>query len=252
MRRGGQQQKMRDADTITRSLAIETQALAKSFGNRRALGGIDLKVRHEECVVIFGPNGAGKTTLIKVLATIMNPSSGRVLIDGLDSKDKAEEIRSRIGVVTHQTFLYSSLTAYENLEFYSRMYDVPRRKERIREVVAQMGMTSRLYDRMGTLSRGMQQRLSIARSLLHKPAVMLLDEPEMGLDQQTVSMLWEGVQGGEKRTVILTTHNLERGLELSDRLVILDRGKIVYEGLSQMLDIVGLGELYRRRGEAKT
>ncbi len=233
--------------------AMETQGLTKSFGNRLVLRGIDLVVERGESVVIFGPNGAGKTTLIKILATIMNPSSGRILVDGLDLKNNAEEIRRRIGVVTHQTFLYSNLTAFENLEFYSRMYDVPRRKERIREVVAMVGMTSRLHDRVGTLSRGMQQRLSIARSLLHKPAIMLLDEPEAGLDQRAISMLWEALpaKGGEKGTIILTTHNLERGLELGDRLLILDRGKIVYQGSTQALDLAGLREVYRNSTRAR-
>ena len=177
----------------------------------------------------------------------MNPSSGRVLVDGLNLKNNAEEIRRRIGVVAHQTFLYSNLTAYENLEFYSRMYDVPRRQERIHEVVAMVGMTSRLYDRVGTLSRGMQQRLSIARSLLHKPAIMLLDEPETGLDQQAVSMLWEALQREEtKRTIIITTHNLERGFELAEHLVILDKGKIVYEGAKQVIDLASLKDVYQR------
>jgi len=226
---------------------IQVQGLTKSFGSHLALRGIDLEVRQGESVVIFGPNGAGKTTLIKVLATIMNPSSGMVLVDGLNLKNNAEEIRCRIGVVTHQTFLYSNLTTYENLEFYSRMYDVSRVKERIHEVVTMVGMTSRLYDRVGTLSRGMQQRLSIARSLLHKPAIMLLDEPETGLDQQAISMLWEALQteGEGNRTIILTTHNLERGVELGNRLLILDKGKIVYQGSTQALDLADLQQAYR-------
>jgi len=238
---------MEGLNSASRAWAIQVQGLTKSLGSHLALRGIDLEVRQGEFVVIFGPNGAGKTTLIKVLATIMNPSSGRVLVDGLNLKNDAEEIRRRIGVVTHQTFLYSNLTAYENLEFYCRMYDVPRGKERIDEVVAIVGMTSRLYDRVGTLSRGMQQRLSIARSLLHKPAIMLLDEPETGLDQQAISMLREALQTERegKRTIILTTHSLERGLELGDRLLILDKGKIVYEGSRQALDLAGLKQAYQ-------
>ena len=232
--------------SASQAWAVKVEGLTKSFSNHLALRGIDLEVRRGESVVIFGPNGAGKTTLIKVLATIMNPSSGRILVDGLSLKNNAEEIRRRIGVITHQTFLYSNLTAYENLEFYSRMYDVPRAKERIHEVVAMVEMTSRLHDRVGTLSRGMQQRLSIARSLLHKPAIMLLDEPETGLDQQAISMLWETLQteGEGERTIFLTTHNLERGLEVGERLLILDKGKIVYEGSRQVLDLVGLKEAY--------
>ena len=238
---------MEGLNSASQALAIQVQGLTKSFGHRLTLKGIDLEIRRGEFIVIIGPNGAGKTTLIKVLATTINPSSGRVLIDGLNLKGNAEKIRRNIGIVTHQTFLYSNLTAYENLEFYSRMYDVPRRKERIHEVVAMVGMTSRLHDRVGTLSRGMRQRLSIARSLLHKPAIMLLDEPETGLAQQATSMLWEALptEGGEKRTIILTTHNLERGLELGDRLLILDEGKIVYEASRQVLDLAGLKKAYQ-------
>ncbi|MFC1976984.1 ABC transporter ATP-binding protein [Chloroflexota bacterium] len=237
---------MGGTNTTSQALAVNVQGLTKSFGNHLALRGIDLEIRHGQSVVLFGPNGAGKTTLIKVLATIMNPSSGVVLVDGLNPKDNAEEIRHRIGLVAHQTFLYTNLTACENLEFYSRMYDVPKRKERIHEVAAMVGMTSRLQDRVGTFSRGMQQRLSIARVLLHKPAIMLLDEPETGLDQQAISMLWKALEteGQEKRTIILTTHNLERGLELGERLLILDKGKIVYEGSRQVLDLAGLKEAY--------
>ncbi len=241
-------------NTTPQALAVKLQGLTKSFNNHLALAGIDLEIRQGESVVICGPNGAGKTTLIKVLATIMNPSSGKVLIEGLSLKDNAEEIRRRIGVVAHQTFLYSNLTAYENLEFYSRMYAIPRAKERIHEVLAMVGMTSRLHDRVGTLSRGMQQRLSIARSLLHKPAIMLLDEPETGLDQQAISMLWEALEaeGEIKRTIILTTHNLERGLKVGERLLILDKGKIVYEGSRQVLDLAGLKKVYEDSTRVRT
>ena len=234
--------------SASQAWAIETHGLNKSFGYYLALQDIDLQLRLGETVAVLGPNGAGKTTLIKVLATIMNPSSGSIFIDGLSTKNNAEEIRRKIGVVTHQTFLYSNLTAYENLEFYGRMYDVPRRKERIHEVAAMIGMTSRLHERVGTLSRGMQQRLSIARALLHNPAIMLLDEPETGLDQQAVSMLCQFLQtgSGEKRTTILTTHNLERVFELCDCLLILVRGKIVYQESIKALDLADLKQIYQQ------
>ncbi|MFC2010927.1 ABC transporter ATP-binding protein [Chloroflexota bacterium] len=237
---------MEKTNTTSQALAVNVQGLTKAFGNHLVLRGIDLEIRHGQSVVIFGPNGAGKTTLIKVLATIMRPSSGIALVDGLNLKDNAEEIRRRIGVVAHQTFLYSNLTAYENLEFYSRLYDVPRRNERIHEVALKVGMTSRLQDRVSTFSRGMQQRLSIARVLLHKPAIMLLDEPETGLDQQAISMFWNTLETEreEKRTIILTTHNLEQGLELGERLLILNKGQIIYEGSKQTLDLAGLKEAY--------
>lgn len=240
------------AGSASQTYMVEIQGLTKSFGSRFALKGVDLEIGHGEFVVIFGPNGAGKTTLVKVLSTIMRPSSGKILVDGLELENNAEEIRRRIGVVTHQTFLYGNLTGYENLTFYGRMYDIPRPRERIQEVADMVGMTSRLHDRVGTLSRGMQQRLSIARSLLHKPALMLLDEPETGLDQQAMSMVWKALQkeGEVKRSILLTTHNLERGLEMGERLLILDRGTVVYQGLKEGLDLAGLKEIYEQSTRA--
>jgi len=241
---------MKDASPVPQACMIEVNQLVKSFGNTLALASIDLKVKRGQTLAIFGPNGAGKSTLIKVLATIMNPSSGEVLVDGLELKSNAEAIRAMIGVVPHQTLLYSNLTAYENLEFYSRMYDVPHFKERILQVVDMVGMKPRLYDRIRTLSRGMQQRLSIARSLLHHPAIMLLDEPETGLDQQAITMLWKALQteGETKRTIILTTNSLERGLELGDCLSILAQGKIVYHSSTQSLDLAGLKQACHTAG----
>ncbi len=232
--------------------ALEIRGLTKSFGDFHALRGVDLIVGRGETVAIFGPNGAGKTTLIKLLATIMRPSSGRIIIDGLDTRTHPEEARRRIGVVTHQTYLYGNLTVSENLEFYATMYDVSHRQERIREVVRLVAMTSRLHDRVSTLSRGMQQRISIARALLHQPGIVLLDEPETGLDEQSVSLLWKALEREEgRRTVLMTTHNLERGLRLSERLLIVNRGKIVYQAPSISLDLAGLKETYRQRTEVR-
>lgn len=226
--------------------ALEVQGLTKSFGNRLVLRGVDLKVNQGESLVIFGPNGSGKTTLIKILATIMNPSTGSILVDGLSLKDRAEEIRSRIGLVTHQTLLYDNLTACENLEFYARMYDVSHRKERIEEVAAIVGVTSRLHDRVGILSRGLQQRVSIARCLLHQPSIIFLDEPETGLDQQSMAMLWKALPAEGTRTILMTTHSLERGLELADRLLILTGGRIAYECPCTTLDLAGLKTVYEQ------
>jgi len=225
---------------------IEVKGLSKSFGNNLALGGIDLKVATGKTLAVFGPNGAGKTTLIKILASIMKPTAGEVYMNGLSLKDDAEAIRSRIGIVSHQTFLYGNLTAYENLHFYSRMYDVPDYKQRIKQVASMVGMQSRLYDRIGTLSRGMQQRFAIARALLHKPDIVLLDEPETGLDQRAIAMLWDLLEedGNAKRSVIFTSHSLERGLNACDDLIILNKGKIACCRSGDALDIAGLQKLY--------
>jgi ABC-type multidrug transport system ATPase subunit len=194
-------------------------------------------------VVIFGPNGAGKTTLLKILATVMKPTKGDVMIDGFDLRQDPDGIRRRIGVVSHYSFLYGSLTARENLEFYARLQDIPDPAQRAEEVAAMVNMKARLDDRVGTFSRGMQQRIAIARALLHKPSVLLMDEPETGLDQHAIAMLWSLMAEGEY-TIVLTTHSLERGLELADRVVILNRGRIVFEAPGSELDLAGCKHSY--------
>ncbi len=225
--------------------AIEARGLTKSFGLRPVLRGIDLTVERGQRVALFGPNGAGKTTLLKILGGIMNPSSGTLSIAGLDSKGKPEECRRRIGVVSHPTFLYANLTGRENLLFYSRMFGVRPAEERISQVAEVVGMSARLKDRVATLSRGMQQRLSIARALLHSPEIMLLDEPETGLDQQALGVLWQ-VLRREGLTVVLTSHNLERGLQVADRILIMERGRLVHDCLGAGLDIGDLRRTYEQ------
>ncbi|MFC2013887.1 heme ABC exporter ATP-binding protein CcmA [Chloroflexota bacterium] len=244
---------MNKAELIPLTKAIEVKGLTKSFNNYMALRDVNLEVNHGESLFILGPNGAGKTTLIKVLATIMKPTWGKIIIDGLYHHKYAEEIRRHIGVVTHETFLYNNLTAQENLEFYSCMYDVPNPKKRIQEVVSLVGMTPRLHERVSMLSRGMQQRLSIARGLLHRPSIMLLDEPETGLDQEALAMLWEVVkgEGTENRTVVITTHNLERGLSLGDRVVILSHGTVAYQQSRKSLDLNSLKQAYEESTRVK-
>lgn len=208
--------------------AITVNQLVKTFNHRPVLKDVSFKVSRGEKVVIFGPNGAGKTTLLKILATVMKPNSGTVNIGGVDLEKNPEQIRSQIGVVSHQTYLYNGLTAYENLEFFARLHDIADPAQRVMEMAELVGMTSRLYDRVDTFSRGMQQRISIARALLHNPSVLLMDEPETGLDQQSVATVW-GIMQESGRTIVLTTHSLERGLEIADRVLILNKGRNVLD-----------------------
>jgi len=234
------------AGSASRQPSVKVTGLTKSFGARLTLKSLDFQVETGESLAILGPNGAGKTTLLKILASIMEPTRGKIYIDGLDLKRDAEHTRRRIGIVTHNTFLYGNLTAWENLDFYARLYEVPDTKQRIEEMAAMVGMTQRLHHRIATFSRGMQQRISIARALLHKPSIMLLDEAETGLDQQATAMLWEAMkgEGSEKRTVIMTTHNLERSLKATDRFIILDKGNIVHQGSTRDLDLQALERTY--------
>ncbi len=228
--------------------AIVAKGLSKSFGTRLVLRGVDLRVQRGECVVIFGPNGSGKTTLIKILATLMRPSSGSVQMAGWDAQEHPNEVRRRLGVVSHQSYLYGDLTARENLEFYGKMFGIRNLSARITAVSAQTGLSSFLDQRVRSLSRGMQQRLSLARAVIHQPPVLLLDEPETGLDQHAIALfrsLLDAVRQSDC-TVVMTTHDLGRGLSLADRLVILARGRLVHEQAGRGADLEDFHLTYAR------
>ena len=227
---------------------IEVHDLVKSFGGKVALEDVDLDVAEGEFLTLVGPNGAGKTTLVRILATLTRPTGGSVRVAGYDLARQGAEARRRIGLASHQTLLYGDLSAEENLRFYGRMYEVPELEERITALLQRVGLEHRRHDLVRTFSRGMQQRLSLARALLHDPAVLLLDEPYTGLDQQAAEVLREVLVtlGGRSRTVLMTTHNLERGLELCDRAAILVNGRIVHQASKGDLDVVSFRETYRR------
>lgn len=231
------------------SPAIRVVGLTKAFGRSLALRGVDLDVGWGEVLVLFGPNGAGKTTLLRILATLSKATAGEVQIAGLDLRSNGSEIRRQVGVVLHQTFLYDDLTVEENLLFYGRMFEVRDLENRIGTVLRQVGLEHRRHSTVRTLSRGMQQRATIARAILHEPSIMLLDEPDTGLDQEAIDMLRELLLGPAERprTVVMTTHNLERGLAMGQRVAIIDKGRIVYQGTKEDLAPGELPLLYAQR-----
>jgi len=237
---------MNERDFLSPEWYIQIKGLTKSFGNLYALKGIDLNVKKGDYLTVFGPNGAGKTTLIKLLSTLSKPTNGTVIINGTDLRRNPATIRSQVSVVGHHTFLYDNLNVYENLKFYGKMYNVSNLERRIQEVSIELEVESRLYDRVGTLSRGLQQRVSFARAVLHDPPVILLDEPDVGLDPRAVQKMkrvLEDLNSGD-RTVVMTTHNLERGLELSNQVVILNKGEIVYHAARTEIDTSVFHETY--------
>jgi heme exporter protein A len=228
---------------------IAVKGLVKSFGRKVVLRGIDLEIAAGQTVALFGPNGAGKTTFLRILSTLSKASGGRVAINGVDLTQAGDLLRRYIGVVSHAPLVYDSLTGEENLRFYARMYDLDGAAQRIAAVLEQVGLTHRRLDPVRTYSRGMVQRLAIARAILHDPPILLLDEPDTGLDQQAAEMLHGLIRklGGESRTVLLTTHNLDRGLEWADRVILLVKGQIVSDVASATLTGGDLRALYHQQ-----
>ena len=225
--------------------AVETKDLVRSFGNTKVLRGLDIKVETGTTSVIFGPNGAGKTTLIKTLAGVLRPTSGRVQIEGLDIEERAQEARMRLGLVSHQSFLYGTLSAEENLTFYGRMYGVAGLKERVSEMLVLVGLATRKSDRVATFSRGMLQRLSLGRALLHRPSVLLLDEPDTGLDPQALAAMWDIMRrDAPARTIIFTSHNFERALAAANEIMVLVKGKLAWRAPNHNLTLAALKESY--------
>ena len=207
---------------------IEVRKLVKTFGLKPVLRGMDFSVESGEFVAILGPNGAGKTTFLRILATLSRPTMGEVMIAGWRLPSQATEVRHLIGVVSHQPLLYGDLTAEENLRFYSRMYGVSEIEARIDEVLNIVGLNVRRLDLVRKFSRGMQQRLTIARAILHAPQLLLFDEPHTGLDQEAAGMLDKVLRdvAGRGHTVVMTSHDLPRAVDLATRVDILSKGKI--------------------------
>lgn len=219
--------------------ALEFDNLRMVFHRRRAdalvaLDDLRLTVAAGQVYGLLGPNGSGKTTAVNLLCGLLRPTAGTVRCEGVDVREDVAGVRARLGVVPQETALYNDLTAQENLSFHARLYRVPRevRSERISEVLDLVGLTTRRNDRAGTFSGGMQRRLALARALLTKPALVVLDEPTLGVDVQSRIALWERIRqiadsGG---TVLLTTNYMEEAQALADNVAIIDHGKLVTTG----------------------
>lgn len=233
--------------TTPASGLIHAEGVTKSYGYKVALRQVSLDVPPGEFVALFGPNGAGKTTLVKVLATLLRPTEGRVTIDGLDARAEAQQIRARIGLVSHASLLYEALTAAENLVFAGRLYGVEDPAARAAELLSEVGLLPVADDPVRTFSRGMKQRLSIARALVHRPTLLFLDEPFTGLDQSATDTLRDLLSGlrAEGRTVFMITHDLEAGLDLADRTLVLHRGRLVHDERTAGVSWMAFRETYQ-------
>jgi len=227
---------------------IVVEGLVKMYGLQPVLRKLDLHVERGQFLTLLGPNGSGKSTLLRILAALARPTSGVVTIGGWALPQEAFAVRRQLGVVSHLPLLYDTLSAEENLHFFARLYDLPpeSRAERVKAVLEKVGLKYRARDVVRTYSRGMLQRLTIARAILHDPVVLLFDEPYTGLDQEASAILDELLRdlAADGRTIVMTTHDIQRGHALSSHLAILRQGKVGYYGACAAIAPHDVGRLY--------
>jgi len=220
--------------SVSDGYAIETHGLTKKFGDFTAVDHIELRVGRGEIYGFLGPNGAGKSTTIRMLCTLLKPTSGTAAVAGFDIDDDANEVRRRIGLVSEKLIMYTRLTAEQNLSFFGKLYgiDDAELKPKIEELLDMVKLTPFKDRSVGGFSSGMRQRMNVIRALIHDPEIIFLDEPTTALDPQSTKFVRDTILELKKegRTIILTTHIMEEADELSDRISIIDHGKIMATG----------------------
>jgi heme exporter protein A len=229
-----------------RALAI--REVSQRYGGRWALAKASLEVPAGQCLSILGPNGAGKTTLLHVLATLILPTAGDVVIGGASLKTNPADLRQHVGLVAHQPLLYPHLTVLENLSFFARLYHLPHWPGRAEDLLKRVRLWSQRHQPLHALSQGQKQRVAIARALLHDPDILLLDEPYAGLDLRAAERLDKLLDDltGLGHTTLITTHDLQRGLERSDQLLILAEGRVVYQAHTHDITLETLQATYQQ------
>jgi heme exporter protein A len=226
---------------------VRAAGLVRVFGGVSVLAGVELAVERGEVVALLGPNGAGKTTLLRILALLVRPSAGRLELFGTDARTAPPALRRRIGYVGHESACYADLSAAENLAFYARVFDVPEPQRRVGELLTWAGLEHAASRPVRTYSRGMTQRLALARAFLHAPDLLLLDEPWSGLDPQAAEALQARLAALRAAgvAIVLTTHDLERAAPIVTRTAILHRGRIVWAEAGRA-DTAAVAAAYRR------
>ena len=224
--------------------AIEVQNLKKNFGELQAVRGVSFAAKTGEILSLLGPNGAGKSTTISMLAGLLEPADGDACVMGHSIRKDPQEAKAALGVVPQDIALYPDLTARENLDFWGKMYGLrgPALKQRVEEVLEIIGLTERQRDKVGTFSGGMKRRVNIGVALLHKPQVVIMDEPTVGIDPQSRRHILDNVKelNQQGMTVLYTTHYMEEAEELSDHIAIIDEGKVVASGThKELVELVG-------------
>lgn len=227
-------------------LAFEAIGLSKAFSDRKALDKVTFSLPQGAFLSIFGSNGAGKSTLLRVLATLARPTAGDIRVVGIDAREEPDKVRGLIGMVSHQAMLYPDLTAFENLEFYARMYGVDDPAGRARALLKRVGLDHRRFDAVRTFSRGMTQRLAVARALVHDPAIVLLDEPYAGLDPHAIE-IFDGLLAElrDGRTFAMVSHDLRKGFDACTHALVLARGRVVAFEAKEQIEFDAFSRLYR-------
>jgi len=228
--------------------AIEIINLKKNFNDIHAVDGINLTIPKGSLFGILGPNGAGKTTTIRMLSTVLHPTSGNAKILGFDLKQEAKEIKKRIGVCPQELVIYPRLTAKENINLIAQMHGIPKKeyKERVDDLLGKMNLQERADSLAKTFSGGMKRRLNVLMAVVHEPELLFFDEPSAGLDPQSRRVVWDFIRDFQEKncTIILTTHNMEEADDLSDELVVIDHGKIIAQGTpNELKGKLGKGDI---------
>ena len=228
--------------------AIRIEGLTRRYGEREALAGVSTVVGHGQTLAVLGRNGAGKTTLLRVLATLIHPHGGSLRVLGHELPREAHALRARVGMLGHETLLYRDLTAHENLTFYARLYAVPDHEARIAELLEATGMAGRAEEPVWNLSRGMAQRVAVCRAVLHRPALLLLDEPHAHLDPEAAGLVEPLIGRACGATRVLVSHDVERALAEADRVLGLRDGRVVVDAPAAE---VTPGSIHAVYGEAR-
>ena len=208
---------------------VAVRDVSRHYGRRRALARVSLECRAGEVLGLLGPNGAGKSTLLSILATLLAPSAGEVRYGTVTAKEAGADLRTRLGFLSHDLYLYPELTARENLLFFARLYGIAGVSKCVPDALERAGLSSRADDLVAGFSRGMRQRLALERALLHRPRLLLLDEPFTGLDDASVAALVERLRGlrAQDRIIVVVTHDLDVAERLLDQVAVLEDGRLV-------------------------
>ncbi|MHC4194347.1 MAG: ABC transporter ATP-binding protein [Planctomycetota bacterium] len=225
---------------------ITIASVNKAFGSKLVLDNVDLAVYKSEGICICGVNGAGKSTLLRIITGLLRPAKGSVKLCGFDVNSEHEKTKAHLGLISHKSMLYPDLTIPENLHFFARLYGVKDARNRIKKLIADIELSPYWYDKASVLSRGMLQRLAIARAIVHNPTVLLADEPFTGLDTQASQHLLDvlGKFQADGGTLVMTTHNTRLAIQCCERVVVLDKGRFIFDAKTNQIDKTAFIEDY--------